>query len=437
MSNLPGGWRETTLGAISAKPQYGWTTKARSAGPGPRLLRTTDITSGEIDWTQVPYCTHEPDDVEKFLLRTDDIVVSRAGSVGASIRLNAPPQAVFASYLIRLRVLGDVDPAYVAWFLKSPDYWRQVREAAAGIALLNVNAKKLAAIRIPLAPPSMQRRIVAAMEERLSRLDAAEVLLLRSKRRLESLRISVITSVLDNDWPRFQWKEIGRSQNGRAFPSRDYSNKGVCLLRPGNLAASGHVIWTEQNTRRMPAHYREQFPSYVVGPNELVMNLTAQSLKDEFLGRVCLTGPQEQCLLNQRLARLSPLDADVHYLLFVFKARPFRRFVDSLNKGSLIQHMFTSQLAEFEVPLPPRDEQRRIVADIERRLSIVDATMVAVEEALARCSSLRRAVLQQAFTGRLVPHDPSGDAGSALVDGITSTRTSASSSSRRRGRTLA
>jgi type I restriction enzyme S subunit len=344
---------------------------------------------------------------------------------------------VFASYLIRLRILGDVDPAYVAWFLRSPDYWRQVREAAAGIALLNVNAKKLAEIRIPLAPAPMQRRIVAAIEERLSRLDAAEVMLLRSKRRIESLRSLVITSLLDGDWPRVQWKEVGRSQNGRAFPSRDYSNEGVRLLRPGNLAASGQVVWTEQNTRRMPARYREQFPSYVVGPNELVMNLTAQSLKDEFLGRVCLTGPQEQCLLNQRLARLSPLDADVHYLLFVFKARPFRRFVGSLNKGSLIQHMFTSQLAEFEVPLPPLDEQRRIVADIERRLSIIDATTVAVEGALVRCSALRRAILQQAFTGRLVPQDPSDEADSALVDRIAPTRTSAPSSSRRRGRTLA
>jgi type I restriction enzyme S subunit len=187
----------------------------------------------------------------------------------------------------------------------------------------------------------------------------------------------------------------------------------------------------------MPASYREQFPSYVVGPNELVMNLTAQSLKDEFLGRVCLTGSQEQCLLNQRLARLTPLDGDVHYFLFAFKARPFRRFVSSLNKGSLIQHMFTSQLAEFEVPLPPLDEQRRIVADIERQLSIIDATTVAVEGALARCSTLRRAILQQAFTGRLVSQDPSDEADSALVDRIATGRTSAPSSSRRRRRTLA
>src|SRR5439155_1336038 len=82
-------------------------------------------------------------------------------------------------------------------------------------------------------------------------------------------------------------------QNGRAFPSRDYSKEGVKLLRPGNLHASGRVLWADENTRRLPLRYEEEFPSYVVGPHALVMNLTAQSLKDEFLGRVCLTGPDE------------------------------------------------------------------------------------------------------------------------------------------------
>ena len=49
MSGLPPGWAKTSLGEISQKPQYGWTTKADPDGEGIRLLRTTDITSGSID----------------------------------------------------------------------------------------------------------------------------------------------------------------------------------------------------------------------------------------------------------------------------------------------------------------------------------------------------------------------------------------------------
>src|SRR5439155_544692 len=115
----------------------------------------------------------------------------------------------------------------------------------------------------------------------------------------------------------------------------------------------------------LPEQCAKRYSQWLVGPDELVMNLTAQSLKDEFLGRVCMTSRSERCLLNQRIARLSPIFVNPRYLLWMFKSRHFRRFVDALNKGSLIQHMFTSQLSEFPVPLPPLEEQSRIAAAVD------------------------------------------------------------------------
>jgi type I restriction enzyme S subunit len=155
------------------------------------------------------------------------------------------------------------------------------------------------------------------------------------------------------------------------------------------------------------------------------MNLTAQSLKDEFLGRICLTGPDEHCLLNQRQARLTPHDADPKYLLLVFKARPFRRFVDSLNKGSLIQHMFTSQLDDFEVPVPPLREQKRIVTEAEHRLTRVDALSAEIESALRNADELRRALFARAFRGELVPQDPSDEPANVLLERIAAERAAA------------
>jgi type I restriction enzyme S subunit len=128
------------------------------------------------------------------------------------------------------------------------------------------------------------------------------------------------------------------------------------------------------------------------------MNLTAQSLKDEFLGRVCLTGLNERCLLNQRLARLTPIKLKPEFLLCVFKSRLFRRFVDDLNTGSLIQHMFTSQLTDFALPLPPLPEQKQIITEVERRLSVIDQLETASAVNLRRHHQLRQNILQSAFT---------------------------------------
>jgi len=127
------------------------------------------------------------------------------------------------------------------------------------------------------------------------------------------------------------------------------------------------------------------------------MNLTAQSLRDEFLGRVCLTAKGEECLLNQRLARLTPILISPEFALYLLKAWHFRRFVDKLNTGSLIQHMFTSQLSEFTFPLPPFAEQSRIVAEVERRLSVANEVDVELSVNLRRATRLQQSILQKVF----------------------------------------
>ncbi len=54
------------------------------------------------------------------------------------------------------------------------------------------------------------------------------------------------------------------------------------------------------------------------------------------------------------------------------------------------------------IPLPPLAEQRRIVAEVERRLSVAKEVESAVQASLARAARLRQAVLRSAFEGRLV-----------------------------------
>lgn len=223
------------------------------------------------------------------------------------------------------------------------------------------------------------------------------------------------------------WVALGQMaqfQNGRAFPSNEYTTQGVKLLRPGNLFADGTVRWSEKNSRFMPPEWAETYPTYIVRGNELVMNLTAQSLADEFLGRVCLTRPDESCLLNQRLARIMPLDSlDKRFALYLLKSAVFRLFVNGLNTGSLIEHMFTSQLETCCLPLPPLAEQQEIVQEVERRLSIVEDNDVQINSNLARATSLRQSILKQAFEGKLVPQDPKDETASTLLARLAENRT--------------
>ena len=220
---------------------------------------------------------------------------------------------------------------------------------------------------------------------------------------------------LPEGWCWAAWREVGFCQNGRAFPSAEYAASGVKLLRPGNLNVSGALEWTDDNTKRMPVKWAVEFPEFIVGPDELLLNLTAQSLKDEFLGRVCISGPGEKCLLNQRIARLTPVGLPPSYWLWFFKSPNFRSYVDTLNTGSLIQHMFTSQVDAAAVPLMPAAEATHLVNLLEAKLATIRALSGVAHEQAGRMPDLERATLAKAFRGELVPQDPNDEPAEVML----------------------
>jgi type I restriction enzyme S subunit len=205
---MPDGWVWTQLGDVCLKPQYGWTTSAAREGTL-HLLRTTDITPGNIDWGTVPFCKKEPPERDKYLLRDGDIVVSRAGSVGFSHLVRNPKEAVFASYLIRFKPL--IDERYVAFFLKSPPYWAAISEKSIGIAIPNVNATKLRQIWLPVPPLPEQHRIVAKIEELFTQLDAGVAALEKAKAQLRRYRQAVLKAAVEGELTR-EWREAHRGE---------------------------------------------------------------------------------------------------------------------------------------------------------------------------------------------------------------------------------
>ena len=205
MSDLPDKWVITTLGEITSKGQYGWTTKATDLGQI-KYLRTTDITPGYINWETVPYCQEPPPVIDNYKIKTGDILISRAGSVGYSILIEDIPSvpAVFASYLIRFIPSPELNAKFIAHFLRSQDYWQQISDASAGIALANVNAQKLAKLIVPLAPLNEQIRIADKLDFLLERVDVCQAHLERVSQILKRLRRCVLAAAksgaLTEDW---------------------------------------------------------------------------------------------------------------------------------------------------------------------------------------------------------------------------------------------
>lgn len=165
------GWTTKYVGDFCEQPQYGYTESATDQPVGPRFLRITDIQDGRVNWNTVPYCKcPEP---EKYLLKPNDLVFARTGATtGKSFVICDCPEAVFASYLIRLRVRDTVSVEYLYRYFQSPSYWAQIADEKKGTGQPNLNGSKLEKIRVPIAPPVEQRRIVAELNTLQTEVDA-------------------------------------------------------------------------------------------------------------------------------------------------------------------------------------------------------------------------------------------------------------------------
>tara|TARA_R110002124_G_scaffold162374_1_gene329470 strand:+ start:781 stop:1842 length:1062 start_codon:yes stop_codon:yes gene_type:complete len=132
--------------------QYGLTTPAHS-GPGPKLLRVTDINKKPwVEWGTTPSCSVTEPELEKYRVRPGDILVARMADPGKSAYIDENhPDAVFASYLVRLIAHDPTMSPYIYYFLRSGDYKRYAEGASQGTVQKNMNAKVIvgAEIEVP------------------------------------------------------------------------------------------------------------------------------------------------------------------------------------------------------------------------------------------------------------------------------------------------
>ncbi len=435
---LPKNWAISTIGELTDKGQYGWTTKASQLGEI-KFLRTTDITKSSIDWGSVPFCSSAPVDLDKYLLELNDIVISRAGSVGFSRLIQQIPcKTVFASYLIRFKPCKAVVPRYLSGYLNSDAYWKGISAASVGIAVANVNAKSLAALPVPIAPLAEQRRIADKLDTVLTRVDALNDRLARLAPMLKRFRQSVLAAAtsgrLTEDFWTPKFHSLGEvcekiTDGEHSTPKRQIYGRYLISarnVRDGYIDLSKVDFVGEDEFSRLRKR---------CDPNigDVLLSCSGS------VGRCALVDKDDSYVMVRSAALIRPKKEMLHskYLLYVLQSPKLQLEIEESTKSTAQANIFLGPIKRLSIPLVSLEQQTEIVRRVEILFAYADRLEARLQTARTAADRLTPALLAKAFRGELVPQDLNDEPASELLRRLRETRAAEAPAKKARGRKAA
>jgi type I restriction enzyme S subunit len=364
------------------------------------------------------------DPEEHYTACPGDLLVSWAATIGVFVWNG--PEAVVNQHIFKVR--SHIDRDFHRYLLLS--VLNDLRRQTHGSGMVHITKGRFEATPVAVPPLAEQRGIVAAIEEHFSRLDAADECLRRAHQRLKSLRTRTVEAAFGGDWPRTTLGEIAEIVGGVTKDAKregDPSFVEVPYLRVANVQR-GFLDLTDIATIRVPP---EKAKALELKVGDVLFNEGGDRDK---LGRGWVwSGEIERCIHQNHVFRARLRDGfEPKFVSWHGNTFGQRWFEEHGRQTTNLASLNLTTLKSFPVPAPPEEEQRRVVAEVERQLSIADAMATEIDHALRRSAALRRSILEQAFSGKLVPQDPSDEPASVLLERIAASRAAAPKPSRRK-----
>ena len=166
-------------------------------------------------------------------------------------------------------------------------------------------------------------------------------------------------------------------------------------------------------------------PERLLQDNDLMWNSTGLGT----LGRMAIyktaANPYELAVADSHVTVIRPLKQFVlpEYLYYYFANPSVQSVIEDQADGTTKQkELATATIKAYLTPIPPLDEQRRILAKLSEVLPVVKNYGVVYDETTAMQEafpeSLKKSILQEAVQGKLVPQDPSDEPAEALLGRI-------------------
>jgi len=436
------------------------------ADDGLACLRMYNIGEGKIVWRDIKRMRLSEDEIREYELLPGDLLVNRVNSrelVGKSVAIpTGLERCVFESKNIHVRIRRDlVSPEFISYRLLSAGSRYFTLNAQQVVGMASISQPQVT--RFPLPPLPEQRRIVAESEMQFTRLEAGVAAFRRVQANLKRYRAAVLKAACQGQLVPTK-AELSRSQPSTknsqpAYESGELLLKRILAERRQHWTGRGQykepAAPDAANLPQLPTGWTWlsveaigfvtklagfEYTKYVkYSPDgdlavikaenagrsgfkrteisrinsSTVEHLTRSQLKAGDLlmvfvgagtGNVARVPDDQPYFLGPNIAmiRVEPRHVSGAYVEMYLRSPVGHSLTYGFIKAVAQPSLSMGTIRMIPVALPPLGEQTRIVAEVERRLSVVGELESVVSANLQRATRLRQSILQKAFTGELV-----------------------------------
>jgi len=338
------------------------------------------------------------------VIRTNDVIFATTRPYLQSIAMVSAEydDQICSTGFCVLRATEVVEPKWIFHCVRSRRFMDQILPLMRGSSYPAVTDRDVLSATIPLPTLDEQRRIVARIEELTERIDAARRLRAEAAEEAAAILPSALAEVFEEGEERGEQitklgQVIREMRNGIYKPKQFYGD-GYPSLRMYNIQ-DRQIVMEDVKYLKVT---EDELETYGLKPGDILVNRVNSK---ELVGKAALVpdglGPCtfESKNIRVRVDETQVAPAHVVYFLdsVVCKQQIAQRLKPAIGQATINQ----GDIQSLEMPLPPLDEQRRIVEHLDAVQAKVEAIRRYQEETREEIEAMTGAVLEGAFRGEL------------------------------------
>jgi type I restriction enzyme S subunit len=189
----------------------------------------------------------------------------------------------------------------------------------------------------------------------------------------------------------------GMIADGDWVESKDQDPTGQVRLT--QLADVGDGEFRSRSDRWMNDEQASRLNVNYLQPGDLLM-----ARMPDPLGRTCMVPEnigRAVTVVDVAIIRITRKDVNPKFVMWLLNSPSIRQQIEMLASGTTRRRITRKNLGTIDLPMPPFEEQNKIVELLEDHLSRLDAALADVKQAKIKAAQFRRSLLQAAFTGNM------------------------------------